>query len=168
VRNDVGLLPLRPAAATRIAAVQPQPLDLTPADTSSYVPPMLADALRHHHSAVDSFVVDPAAPPEGDLLAQLGGYDLIVLGTVSANLLPAQAELARAVLALGRPTVTVALRTPWDLLAYPLARTHVCSYGILESSLDALAGALFGEQPFVGQLPVRLGELYPRGHGIAA
>ena len=168
VRNDESLLPLRLPADARIAAVQPQPVDLTPADTSSYAPPMLSVVLQRHHRAVDSFVVDTAAPPEPDLLARLAGYELIVLGTVSANFLPLQAELARAVLALGRPTVTVALRTPWDLLAYPAARTHICSYGILEPSLSALAAALFGEQPFYGHLPVTLGELYPRGHGLAA
>jgi beta-N-acetylhexosaminidase len=168
VRNDEGLLPLRPADGARIAVVQPRPVDLTPADTSSYVAPMLAETLRRHHRAVDSFVVDPLALPENDLLARLSGFDLIVLGTVSANLLPDQARLAHAVLALGRPTVTVALRTPWDLLAYPKARTHVCSYSILGPSLDALVDALFGEQPFCGHLPVTLGDLHPRGHGLAA
>jgi beta-N-acetylhexosaminidase len=167
VRNDDGLLPLRLAPDARVAVVQPRPVDLTPADTSSYVAPMLADAIRLHHPIVESFVVDAGEPAEGDLLSRLAGHDLVVLGTVSANILPAQAELAHAVLALGRPTVTVALRTPWDLLAYPLARTHACSYGILEPSLTALAGALFGERPFCGHLPVTLGDQYPRGHGLA-
>ena len=67
-------------------------------------------------------------------------FDVVVVGTFSAHLQPAQAELAAAVLAAGTPTVTVALRTPWDLLAYPSARTHVCTYGILPPSMEALAG----------------------------
>ena len=46
VRNDDGLLPLRPAADARVAVVQSMPADLTPADTSSMVPPTLASALR--------------------------------------------------------------------------------------------------------------------------
>ena len=66
------------------------------------------------------------------------------------------------------PTVTVALRTPWDLLAYPSARTHVCSYGILPPSMEALAAALLGEAPFAGRLPVDIAGLYPRGHGLTA
>ena len=69
---------------------------------------------------------------------------------------------------VGQPTVTVALRTPWDLLAYPSARTHVCSYGILPPSMEALAAALFGEAPFAGRLPVEIAGLYPRGHGLTA
>ena len=89
-----------------------------------------------------------------------------MLGTVSANLLPAQAALAREILALGRPTVTVALRTPWDLCAYPEAATHVCSFGILPPTMEALSGALFGESPFSGRLPVEIPDLHPRRHGI--
>ncbi len=74
----------------------------------------------------------------------------------------------------GRPGVRqcrpspIALRTPWDLLAYPSARTHVCSYGILPPSMEALAAALLGEAPFVGRLPVAIAGLYPRGHGLPA
>ncbi len=79
-----------------------------------------------------------------------------------------QAALAAAALASGVPTVTVSLRTPWDLLAYPSARTHVCSYGILPPSMEALAAALLGEAPFAGRLPVEIAGLHPRGHGLMA
>ena len=170
VRNDDRLLPLRPAADARIAVVQSMPADLTPADTSSTVAPTLAAALRRRHPAVEEILL-PAVPAEADL-AGLGGrlapFDLVVVGTFSAHLQPAQAMLAAVVLASGTSTVTVALRTPWDLLAYPSARTHVCSYGILAPSMEALAAALFGEAPFSGRLPVEIAGLSPRGHGITA
>ena len=99
---------------------------------------------------------------------RLATFDLIVVGTFSAHLQPAQAVLAEQVLVTGKPTVTVALRTPWDLLAYPSARTHVCTYGILPPTMEALAAALLGESPFVGRLPVEIAGLYPRGHGLGA
>ncbi len=113
----------------------------------------------------------PAAPGEADIAGlgqRLATADLVVVGTFSAHLQPAQAALAAAVLASGKPTVTVALRTPWDLLAYPSTRTHVCSYGILPPSMEALAAALLGEAPFAGRLPVDIAGLYPRGHGLMA
>ncbi len=166
VRNDDALLPLRLGAGARIAVIQPRPVDLTPADTSSYVPALLAKAIRAHHRATDLFIVEPLAPPDSALLERLRDYDAIILGTVSANILPAQADLASRVLALGVPTVAVALRTPWDLLAYPTTRTYVCSYGILGPTIEALAAALFGTQDMSGHLPVRLGDLHPRGHGL--
>ena len=161
---------MRPAADARIAVVQSMPADLTPADTSSMVPPTLASALRRRLAGVEEILL-PAAPAEADVAGlgeRLGAFDLVVVGTFSAHLQPMQAALATAVLASGKPTVTVALRTPWDLLAYPSARTHVCSYGILPPSMEALAAALLGEAPFVGRLPVDIAGLYPRGHGLTA
>ena len=68
----------------------------------------------------------------------------------------AQADLVNALLATGRSVVTVALRTPWDLAAYPGARTHVATYSILRESMDALAAGLFGDTGFPGRLPVDL------------
>jgi beta-N-acetylhexosaminidase len=170
VRNDDRLVPLQPAADARIAVVHSMPADLTPADTSSMVRPTLASALRRRLAGVEEILL-PAAPGEADIAGlneRLGGFDVVVLGTFSAHLQPAQAALAAAVLASGRPTVTVALRTPWDLLAYPSARTHICSYGILPPSMEALAAALLGESPFVGRLPVEIAGLYRRGHGLTA
>jgi beta-N-acetylhexosaminidase len=170
VRNDDRLLPLRLPADARVAVVQPEPTDLTPADTSSYVPPLLTHAVQRRHAVTDEFIVD-IAPSESDiasLVAGLAGYDLVILGTVAANLNPSQATLAQQLVALGRPTVTVALRTPWDIGSYPSSRTHVCSFGILAPTIEALTAALFGEIPFGGRLPVEIGGLHPRGHGLDA
>ena len=170
VRNDDRLLPLQLPAESRIAVVQSMPADLTPADTSSTVTPTLASALRRRVSGVDEILL-PAAPGEADIAGlgdRLEAADVVIVGTFSAHLQAAQAALAAAVLASGKPTVTVALRTPWDLLAYPSARTHVCTYGILPPSMDALAAALLGETPFAGRLAVDIAGLHPRGHGLMA
>lgn len=170
VRNDDGLLPLSLDPATRVAVIQTTPADLTPADTSSGVTPTLAAALRRRLPRTDELLA-PAAPTAGDIAAlreRAADYDVIVLGTQAAHLQTAQAELARAVLGAGRPTVTVALRTPWDLPTYPSSATHVCSYGILPPTMEALAAALVGEAEFSGRLPVQLTGLYPRGHGLTA
>jgi beta-N-acetylhexosaminidase len=170
VRNDDGLLPLRLPADARICVVQPQPTDLTPADTSSYVPPLLAHAIQRRHAATEEFIVG-TSPSESEIASLANGlarYDLIVLSTVAANLNAAQQALAHQVLALDRPTVTVALRTPWDITAYPESRTHVCSFGILAPTMEALAATLFGEIPFSGRLPVEIRGLHARGHGLTA
>jgi beta-N-acetylhexosaminidase len=170
VRDDDRRLPLRPGADARIAVVQSMPADLTPADTSSTVPTTLASALRRRLPGVEEILL-PAVPGDADIAGlgeRLSALDIVVVGTFSAHLQPAQAALAAAVLASGKPTVTLALRTPWDLLAYPSARTHVCCFGILPPSMEALAAALLGEAPFVGRLPVGMAGLYPRGHGLPA
>ena len=87
-----------------------------------------------------------------------------------------QAALVDGLLGTGRPVVTVALRTPWDLAAYPRAATHVCTYSILPESMAALASALFGARlgaagggpAFPGRLPVSIAGIAARGHGQAA
>ena len=170
VRNEAGLLPLRIAADARIATVMPVPLDLTPADTSSTVVPGLARGLREHHAAVDELITGhpPTAAEIATLRARASDYDLIVVGTIAASMDPAQAALVDALLDSGVPTVTVALRTPWDVAAYPRADTYVCTYGILGPSMDALAAALFGRIPFRGRLPVAIPGIAATGAGLVA
>ncbi len=85
-------------------------------------------------------------------------YDLLVLGTINASMQPEQAELATELLRLGIPTVTVAMRTPYDLAVYPASTTHLCTYSIQPASLDALAAAIFGEFTPSGRLPVNVVE----------
>lgn len=168
VRDDAGLLPLRLGADQRLAVLMPRPSDLTPADTSSSVAPALAASVRRRHAKTDEilFSHSPTAAEVGDVVRRVDGAAAIVLATISASLEPAQAELARAILDLGRPTVTVALRTPWDLAAYPQATTHLCSYGLHQPSLDALAAVVFGDTPAVGRLPVSIAGLYTLGHRL--
>jgi beta-N-acetylhexosaminidase len=167
VRDDDGLLPLRLVDGARVLVIEPQPADLTPADTTSVVAPTLAAAVRRRHARTDELITssEPAADEIAAVRERASGYDLVVLGTVAAHLQRSHAELARAVLAAARPTITVALRTPWDLGSYPHARTHAATYGCLAPCTDALVAALFGERDFSGRLPVNIG-LYPRGHGL--
>ncbi len=158
VRDDARLLPLRPTAHATILAVMPTPTDLTPADTSSLVVPGLARALRTRHPNVDELVL-PIAPSEADIAAAVeraGTADIVVVGTIDAAHHPGQATLVQALAATGRPTIAVALRTPWDVATYPAGVTAVATYSILPEPLEALAAALVGEIPFAGRLPVRV------------
>jgi beta-N-acetylhexosaminidase len=157
VRNRDALLPLRVAATDRILVVMPRPIDRTPADTSSTVRAGLASAIARHHANVHEVVVaaDPSSAELAAVLDAARASTLAIIGSISASLVPSQAALVRAVVETGVPTVTIALRTPWDLDSYPAAGTHVCTYSVLEPSLEAVADALFGRIPFSGALPVR-------------
>ncbi|MFN8504661.1 glycoside hydrolase family 3 protein [Kouleothrix sp.] len=166
VRDDAGLLPLRLAPEQRVAVIVPRPIDLTPADTSSYIRPALAAALRRHHPAVGEIELpfEPSASDIAGARAWAASYDLVIVATISAAPGGAQAALVRALLAGPAPVVALALRTPYDLAAYPEAPTYACSYGILPPSIEALALALLGHIPFGGRLPVSIPGLYPLGH----
>lgn len=166
VRNDDGLLPLQLAAGSRVLSLEPMPTNVTPADTTALYPPLLATALRAHHESVTE-IVYPHQPLSTDVeavVAKAGHHDLVVVGTVAAA--PGQADLVRALLATGKPLLTVALRTPYDLARYPEARTHICTYSGHEPSLTWLANYLFNGNGDSGRLPVTIPGLYPRGHGL--
>jgi beta-N-acetylhexosaminidase len=79
---------------------------------------------------------------------------------------PEQAALVNQLLALNVPAVTIALRTPYDLAAYPQSQTHLCTYSIHEPSMAAVTAVLWGKTPATGQLPVTIPGLYDFGHGL--
>jgi beta-N-acetylhexosaminidase len=162
VRDQANLLPIRLNPDQRIAVIIPQPQDLTPADTSSYVTPALAKSLYAYHSNVDEFIIPhaPAAADIATLLLKIVDYDLIILGTLNAYTQPGQQALAREILKTHIPTVIVALRLPYDLAAFPEAPTYLCTYSLLEPSMRALAKAVFGHGEIPGHLPVAIPGLY--------
>ncbi len=164
VRDDPSILPL--GSTGRILAVMPQPVDLTPADTSSTVAPGLAAALREHHPDVTEVVTSPHPTRQeiADAARMAEGAAAVVAGTVAAG--SEQVTLIEALAATGTPLVTVALRTPFDLAAYPTALTHLCTYSIQPDSMRALAEVVLGVTPPRGRLPVAIPGLYPRRHGI--
>lgn len=158
VRDRDGMIPLQLPPAKRVAVIVPQPQDLTPADTSSYEKPRLAEAIREYHPLTDGFIV-PFAPSSNeisDIIQNLGSYDLIVTGTINAFTTPPQSALIQAILRMEKPVVVVALRLPYDLELFPQAGTCLCTYSILEPSMRAVAKALFGKNPIEGRLPVNI------------
>jgi beta-N-acetylhexosaminidase len=158
VRDTDGQLPLRLRATASIAVAIPRPEDLTPADTSSYVKPALAEALRRYHGNVNdfSFALDPTANEVLNLTERLSSHDLVIIGTIDAHRYPKQAALVQALTRKRTKLITVALRLPYDLAAYPEVSTYISAYSILPPTMDALADALFGRIPFRGQLPVTI------------
>ncbi|MBK9051278.1 MAG: glycoside hydrolase family 3 protein [Chloroflexi bacterium] len=158
VKDEADLLPLRLPDGARIAVLAPLPQDLTPADTSSYEQIKLAEAIRVYHPQVTAIQFSQN-PTDGEIQVlrdAAATYDLLIIGSINAFQQPAQAELIRELLATGVPAVTVALRTPYDLAAYPQAQTHLCTYSIQQPMIKTVAAALFGHIPFLGQLPVTM------------
>ena len=162
VRDQAKILPLRITSGQRVAVIVPKPIDLTPADTSSYEMPALASSLRKFHPEVDEFIVShtPTQQEIARVLEQISNYDLIVVGTLNAFNESRQQELVHEILGQNIPTIVIAMRLPYDLMAFPEAQSYVCTYSILEPSMKAVASALFGQSKFQGRLPVSIPGLY--------
>ena len=162
VRDQAGVLPLRLEDMDRLAVIMCEPIDLTPADTSSFVQPALARALRAHYSHVDEFLL-PHSPAEQDIsavLEQIRNHQAVIIGTINAFTQAEQTNLVRALLDLDMPVIVVALRMPYDLMAFPQAPTYLCTYSLLEPSMIALSRVLSGEIQACGRLPVSIPGLY--------
>ena len=156
VRDNHKLLPLNPQH--RLAVILPQPQDLTPADTSSYVQIKLADALRSYLPAVEELriALDPDDAEISRALQFAEGFDSVLVGTINAMANAGQAKLVNALQSRTTDLIVAALRLPYDLAVFPEVGTYVCTYSILDPSMDALAAALAGKIPCRGKLPVSI------------
>ncbi len=93
---------------------------------------------------------EQAEPDEADIVGAreaVAGAGLVIVATLATAVqLQRQARLVEAVLETGTPTVTVAMRTPYDLADYPASATRLCSYSIGPAVVGAVADALFARR----------------------
>ncbi len=155
VRDSHARLPLRPGADDTILVITPEPADLTPADTSSLATIRLADAIRQRHPQTRALEL-PHHASESDIsaiLREAQSADCVIVGTISADQQPDQTALVQALYKQGHAPVVVALRTPYDLIAFPQVDTYLCAYSIRAVTTEAVARVLFGEIEARGVLP---------------
>ena len=100
-----------------------------------------------------------------EAVAQARDADVVVVGTFDALGDPQQAELVSALQRV-RPTVAVALRSPYDILAIPTVAGFVCAYSGREPSLVAAVEVMTGARAPLGRLPVSVGDVYRIGAGM--
>ncbi|MDU0202814.1 beta-N-acetylhexosaminidase [Paenibacillus sp. MAH-36] len=162
VKDEQGLLPLkrvRTLAVTVAAAVS------SGVDEAYAGPASLGAALAERGLDVLDRVLPLAEVGglTGSVLAAAEEAEQIVIGTYNARFHPAQVELVRALQALGKPVIVVALRVPYDLLELPEVSTFIAAYESRPLALQSTAKALLGELEMKGRLPVTLGFGYPAG-----
>lgn len=162
VKDEQGLLPLkrvRTLAVTVAAAVS------SGVDEAYAGPASLGAALAERGLDVIDRVL-PLTEVGGlteSVLAAAEEAEQIVIGTYNARFHPTQVELVRALHALGKPVVVVALRVPYDLLELPEVSTFIAAYESRPLALQSTAKGLLGELQMKGRLPVTLGSGYPAG-----
>ncbi|MDF2669046.1 MAG: beta-glucosidase [Paenibacillus sp.] len=166
VRAEAGLLPLAASVPTLVLGVQPAAVSQVD-EAYAAAPTTLGGALRALGAAMEERVIalDALAGQVDGLVSLAADYGQIVVATYNAAFHPAQGELVRRLIDLGKRPIVVALRNPYDLLQCPDAPAYIAIYESRPLALQSAAKHLLGLIPAPGKLPVSIGDLYCAGHG---
>lgn len=171
VRNDENLLPFDCQDGMKIHVVSPglYQSEMYPfAYWGNYTSTSLRKEIRKLYPGVTGshFQVQPNQSARQRIVAaaKKAEADLLVIGTYHAFYYQEQTDLVKELLALGRPTVVVALAMPYDLLAFPEAATYIATYSNRDLAIETAARSIFGQGEMEGRLPVGLPGLYEYGH----
>jgi beta-N-acetylhexosaminidase len=167
VRNTDALLPLHLNPGERIVVLSPQRNTITMVEDRYYSDDALAAIIEQYHTNVSILPVLPQGARNGHssydaLLQTTSESDIFIVATVNAHLDQRQAELVRYLISSGRRIIGIALRNPYDLLAFPQLSTYLVTYEYTRSSLAAAVRVLFGERQARGRLPVSIPGLHAR------
>jgi beta-N-acetylhexosaminidase len=172
VKNDGGLLPLRPATTPSLCVVYPHQAMIDQVEIAATVegePATLGQAVQALYPAASQVAV--GARPTAEEIRRATGCArdarVLVLGTYNLHEYPSLAALMASLVALEKPTVVVALRLPYDLAQLESAPALLAAYSNRPASLRAVAEALAGAGPAPsGHLPVPLSARWPLGYGL--
>ena len=138
VRDHANLIPLKPG--TKLLVVE----------TGAY-------GLGNRLGATTMQVKTQPTPSEiASVLGVAADGRVVIVATSDVAKNRAQADLVNALLQAHAPTIVVATRSPYDLLALPDAPTYLAIYGANPPMLDTLAEVLTGKVTPHGKLPVEL------------
>lgn len=164
VRNDGGVLPLKPAGKTVFVT-----------GYGVTTTGLVASELTARGATVNT-IQTGTAPTTAQISAGAAAAtaaDMVVILTSKAWANPTQTDYVKALLATGKPVVVVAVRDPYDINRFPEATTYVCTYSYSPVSPPALVRVLTGEVKATAKLPVDIPTgadpnqvLYPYGHSV--
>ncbi|QDI91698.1 beta-N-acetylhexosaminidase [Salicibibacter halophilus] len=137
----------------------------------------LARAMKAHHPGVEAIPLPENGRISDEQWQKIRQADNVVAETHTSDadmrrMDHPQMEMVRRVdKEMTYPLITVAVRNPYDLTAYPEVDGHLAQYGTTHANFAASAGVLFGNINPEGRLPVAIpstdgGILYDVGDGV--
>lgn len=137
----------------------------------------LAKAVQSFHPNVT--VVE--APEDYKLTAEqkqkLTNADAVIIGSVTSNVAgrmpenPQMAMIKQVIAETDAPVITLAVRNPYDIAAFPEVDAYLAQYGFQSASFRAAAAVIFGHLQPAGKLPVTIPDdngqiMYNYGFGL--
>jgi beta-N-acetylhexosaminidase len=167
LKNEGGLLPLKPAGGETLAVVV--------ARTARFDEDikLLEAEIKRRHAKTEFVAVGPRPSPKTieEVAARISSASVVVFGSfeffqIEPGTFEKQMALYARLKESGKPVVVASLMNPYDLGHYADAPAMTASYGITPAAMRALAMLLFGELEPRGRLPVSVPGLFKRGQGL--
>ncbi|MFD2370248.1 glycoside hydrolase family 3 N-terminal domain-containing protein [Brevibacillus sp. GCM10020057] len=163
VKNN-GVLPLQLAESQKLVVVGADYVD------------ELAAALAKHHARTAAIRIGKKGLT-AEQWGQVQQADAVILASCTADArgrsadAPAMKLYRQITEQTYKPVISVGIRNPYDVMAYPAADAYLAQYGYRPASFAAMADTIFGWNVPTGKLPVTIpdgkgGILYPYGHGL--
>jgi len=119
----------------------------------------LAQLIGGRGPVLTELFYDPAQALTADELTRIELYAqakaVIIFGARDAHRSPAQqAEILRRVSTAGQAVIVLGLHLPFDRLVLKDSPAYLMSFGDTRTQMEALAGALLGDEPVTGKSPV--------------
>nr|WP_257968034.1 glycoside hydrolase family 3 protein [Peribacillus deserti] len=161
VKNN-GVLPLKAAKEDKIAVI-----------SNLYNADLLAAVKKHHENVT---AISASKPLTATQLAQIQDAKYIILGTSTSTVsgrspISDLMKLANQLISLDTPVISLGIRNPYDIMAYPNTDAYLVQYGFRPASFEASVNTIIGQINPSGKLPVTIyngtgGVLYGFGHGL--
>jgi beta-N-acetylhexosaminidase len=171
LKNEGGVLPLRAEDPLKILH-----LVMSSDLRNDFVQGWPEDELTTRRVTAHTLALGPevSAETEAQVVEMASRYTHVVASAFvrvaaykgNVDMAASHARLLKALVAAGKPVVLVSFGSPYLLRQVPEVPVYVCAYGGPESSQRAAMGALFGEYPVVGKLPVTIPGFFAHGHGL--
>ncbi|MDQ0199171.1 glycoside hydrolase family 3 protein [Neobacillus ginsengisoli] len=139
VKNNA-VLPLNVAEGDKIAVV---------GYSGYYVDRLFAQVQKHHDNVT---FIDASKPLSAQQLTQVRDANYIILGTYTSTVSgrspsSGQMQLANQLTSQTNvPIIAVAIRNPYDIMAYPNVAAYLTQYGFANASFEATANTIFGKR----------------------
>ncbi len=175
LRNRKGVIPIKPGAKTLI--VEWEKIQATMLFSSATGISYLERTVKGFMSDVDIEILELAPPGETEtpgkglpmaLKKRLKDYDHVIAAVYSRSpgIEKLQAGALKEILAVRDDVIVAALGNPYDIRNFPSVDTYVVTYGFRGVQLEALFKVLTGKIAPTGRLPVRIGNIFPRGYAF--
>lgn len=170
VRNDAGLIPLKPTTKIAVLGISngfdgPGTMGtLTGTLRSGGV--RFTSAYLQENSTAEQVAAARKSVNEADVVIA-GLFGRVRSGAKNSVGIPENgAAILRELLAADKKVIGVSFGNPYILGSFPQMKTYIVAYGDMSSLQRASARAILGTQDVSGKLPISLPGLYPRGTGI--